>query len=304
MARGVKETLRAECENELCKTAREKYYEKLDQAPYKPKGTDLGTVPRVMTLSNGSAGRGDAICWAYLEPDGRVVEQGKFADLRIGNPDRYIADGKDVAGFCEIVRRRKPDAIGVSGFAVETKRLAKDVSDIIQNHDLRGPEYEDPEDDGKEKSDLLEVHIVNDEVARLYWGSSRAQEEFPNYPPLTRYCIALARYLQSPLQEYAALQKDIVSIPFVPNQNLLPQDKLLDRLDSAMVDMVNLVGVEINEAVSDPYLANLLPYICGLGPRKANGMLKIINSNVSTKHLANDPPLTLYRVVRYTNEVN
>ncbi|KAF2496972.1 transcription elongation factor spt6 [Lophium mytilinum] len=279
MSRGVKETLRSECENELCKTARDKYYEKLDQAPYKPKGTDLGTVPRVLTLSNGRAARGDAICWAYLEPDGRVQEQGKFADLRIGNPERYIPDGKDVVNFCEIVRRRKPDVIGVSGLSTETKRLVKDLEAIIEAYDLRGPEYTDPNDEDEEKSDLLEVFMINDEVARLYYNSARADKEFPTYPPLTKYCIGLARYLQSPLQEYAALQKDIVSIPFVPNQNLLPQDKLLARLDSAMVDMVNLVGVEINEAVSDPYLANLLPYICGLGPRKADDVLKTINMN-------------------------
>ncbi|OCK83182.1 transcription elongation factor-like protein spt6 [Lepidopterella palustris CBS 459.81] len=279
MARGVKETLRTECENELCKTARDKYYEKLDQAPYKPKGTDPGTVPRVLALSNGKGDRGDAICWVYVEPDGRVVETGKFTELRLGNPDKYVPDGKDVANLAEICRRRKPDVIGVSGFAVETKRLFRDLQDIIDKHDLRGPEYEDPDDDGIEKSDKLEVIMVNDEVARLYFNSPRASEEFPNLPPTTRYCVALARYLQSPMQEYAALGKDIVSIPFVPNQSLLPQEKLLDRLDSAMVDMVNLVGIEINEAVSDPYLATLLPFICGLGPRKAEQMLKTISIN-------------------------
>ena len=304
MARGVKETLRAECENELSKSAREKYYEKLDQAPYKPKGTDPGTVPRVLALSNGKGGRGDAICWAFVEPDGRVVESGKFTDLRLGNPDRYISDGKDVARLAEVTRRRKPDVIGVSGFAVETRRLFKDLQDIIDRHDLRGPEYEDLDDEGNEKSDKLEVIMVNDEVARLYYNSDRAAAEFPNFPPLVRYCIALARYLQSPLLEYAGLGKDIVSIPFVPNQNLLPQEKLLDRLDSAMVDMVNLVGIEINEAVSSPYLATLLPYVCGLGPRKANQILKTVNNNVSKLIVFKLPSSNSFRAVKFLHAPN
>ena len=46
-----------------------------------------------------------------------------------------------------------------------------------------------------------------------------------------------------------------------------------------MVDMVNLCGVDINEAVSSQYVANLLPYVCGLGPRKASQLLKVINLN-------------------------
>jgi len=60
-----------------------------------------------------------------------------------------------------------------------------------------------------------------------------------------------------------------------------------------MVDMVNLCGVNINEAVSDSYTANLLPYVCGLGPRKATAVLKAINANggvVNTREeLVGDP---------------
>ncbi|KAL9034998.1 MAG: hypothetical protein Q9214_006789 [Letrouitia sp. 1 TL-2023] len=51
------------------------------------------------------------------------------------------------------------------------------------------------------------------------------------------------------------------------------------QLETAMVDMVNLVGVEINDAANDIYTANLLPYICGLGPRKASQLLKVISLN-------------------------
>jgi len=46
-----------------------------------------------------------------------------------------------------------------------------------------------------------------------------------------------------------------------------------------MVDMVNMVGVEVNDAINDPYVANLLPYICGLGPRKAAHLMKVVNQN-------------------------
>lgn len=295
MERGVKETLKAECENQLARACRDKYLERLDEAPYKPKGMVIGTTPRVLALSNGQGNAGrDAICWVWVEEDGRVLEHGKFVDLRLGNSEKYIPDGQDVAAFVELVQRRKPDVLGISGFSVETRKLYKDLQDIIDKHDLRCPEYED--EDGNEKSEKLEVVIVNDEVARLYHTSERSAADHPGLAPLTRYCIALAKYMQGPVLEYAALGKDIVSISFNPNQDLLPKDKLVKHLESAMVDIVNLVGVKINDAVSDSYLANLLPYVCGLGPRKADHMLKVINRNVSQLlHLRN---FFAYNVIR------
>ena len=278
MARGVKEQMKDACENVVGKNCREEYSKKLDQAPYKPKGMRLGTVPRVLAFSNGngSAGR-DAICWAWVEEDGRVLENGKFTDLAIGDRERGIEDGADVQRMVELVDRRKPDVIGVSGFSAETRKLYKQLEDIVETKDLRGGDYED--EDGNDRSDKLEVVIVNDEVARLYQTSHRANLEHPGFAPLTKYCVALAKYLQNPMKEYASLGRDISSISFDPNQGYLPQEKLIKQLETAMVDMVNLCGVEVNDAVNDIYNASLLPYVCGLGPRKSAQLLKVINLN-------------------------
>jgi transcription elongation factor SPT6 len=277
IARGVKDTIKGECENSIAGRCRKAYYDRLDQAPYRPAGMVLGTVPRVLAMSNGAGNRGDAICYAYMEENGRVQETGKFTDLRLGNEAKFLPDGKDVAVLIELIERRKPDVIAVSGWSVETRRLYKDLQDIVDKKGLVGAGFED--DDGREERDALDVTIVNDEVARLYHTSKRAEAEHPNVPPLTRYAIALARYMQDPIKEYAALGRDITSISFDPNQHLIPEDKLLKYLETSMVDMVNLVGVEVNEAIADPYTANLLPYVAGLGPRKASQLIKVVNMN-------------------------
>ncbi|KAL4805285.1 SH2 domain-containing protein [Aspergillus unguis] len=274
--RSVKENIRQECENHVAKECREAFSQRLDQAPYKPKGMVLGTVPRVLALSTGAGTVGrEPIHWAYVEEDGRVLENGKFVDLSLGDKDRGIADGKDVDALVELVKRRHPDVIGVSGMSPETRRLYKLITEVVDTRNLRGALYTDDHDD--EVSDRLEVVIVNDEVARLYQNSERAKKDHPSFAPLTHYCVALAKYLQSPLKEYASLGRDIVSIQFKPGQQLVTQELLLKQLETALVDMVNLVGVDINEAVSDQATANLLPYVCGLGPRKAAHLLKIVN---------------------------
>lgn len=278
MNRSVKENIRQECENHVARECREAFSQRLDQAPYKPKGMVLGTVPRVLALSTGSGPVGkEPIHWAYLEEDGRVLENGKFMDLSLGDKDRSIDDGKDVDAFVDVVNRRRPDVIGVSGFSPETRKLYKVLTELVDNKDLRGAPYTDDRDE--EVSDALEVIIVNDEVARLYQNSDRAKKDHPGFAPLTHYCVALARYLQSPLKEYASLGRDVVSIHFKPSQQLVSPELLLRQLEAALVDMVNLVGVDINEATTDTATANLLTYVCGLGPRKAAHLLKIVNMN-------------------------
>ena len=276
IAKGIKEAIRSECEDQVAKICRAEYGKRLDQAPYKPKGMQLGTIPRVLALSNGSGIHGrEAICWAWVDESGRVHENGKCTDLTLGDPERGTEDSADVIALAELVERRKPDVIGVSGWSADTKKLFKMLEDIVERKSLRCAEFED--EDGHTQTDRLEVIIVNDEVARLYQTSDRATLEHPGFAPLTKYCVGLAKYLQNPMTEYAALGRDIISISFDPNQRYVPQEKLLQQLETAMVDTVNLCGVDINEAVSDSNVANLLPYVAGLGPRKAAQLLKVIN---------------------------
>lgn len=271
MVKAVKDAMRTQCQESILKLCREEYLRKLDQAPYKPKGMQLGEAARVLAISNGMADPNrEKITWAYVDEDARLLEHGQLGNL--------ARDEEAREQFVELVNRRGPDVIAVSGFCSDTHKLVKDLENLVNEKGMMGPEYSDP-DSHELRTDLLEVMVVNDEVARLYKDSPRAQVDHPTLHPLTRYCVALAKYLQDPLKEYAALGKDIVSLFFHQCQNLLPEDKLRRYLETAMVDMVNLVGVDINEAVSDPYTANLLPYVSGLGPRKAQAVIKGINMN-------------------------
>lgn len=173
--------------------------------------------------------------------------------------------------------------IAISGFTPETRKLQKEIDEILDKHkdeeDAKNRNGNADSDDDDDKFVKPEVVMVNDEVARLYYNTERAQIQFPQLTSIGRYCVALARYLRSPLLEYATLGADISSIKFDPNQDLVPADKLAKHLEYAMVDMVNLVGVNLEEALDNPYIANLMPYVCGLGPRKAARVLEVIGQN-------------------------
>lgn len=66
----------------------------------------------------------------------------------------------------------------------------------------------------------------------------------------------------------------------------ISREKLLPILESAIVNIVNMTGVDINKAIREPNYRVLLPYVSGLGPRKASGMVRRITAAVSVAQSA------------------
>lgn len=262
----IKETVRNECEDRVALSCRREFWDKLDQAPYHTPVLSKGDVPRVLVLSPGHGERGkDAIVGIFMDEHGRLLEHMKLPNIK---------DEMPRSSLITALRGRNPDVIGIAGFSVMTHRLKEELEALIAEEQITISGGDDSQ------SYNVEVLYVPDEVARLYMNSPRSREEFPELPPLGRYCVALARYLQDPLMEYAAIKKeDLISLRFDPVQHLIPVDKLHRQLESALVDAVNVVGVSINDAVKDTRVQNLLPFVAGLGPRKANAMLKAISTN-------------------------
>lgn len=262
ITRNIKEDLKQDSLRSLYFEVRKMFGEKLNQAPYKPPGYVAGTTARVLAISAGMGQFGrDAVLAVVVDEDGQVIENAKLGDPR---------DAAFAQQLTEIIKDKTPDVIGMAGFTVNSKKLFDILKEIVDREKLT------PGGDAGDK--LLEVTWVQDEVARLYQNSNRAVSEFGENAPISRYCIALARYLQSPLLEYAALGSEVSAIQIHPYQYLLPSDMFQSAIETAFVDYVNLVGVDINDAVRDSYVANLVPFVCGLGPRKASGILQGIQS--------------------------
>jgi transcription elongation factor SPT6 len=47
------------------------------------------------------------------------------------------------------------------------------------------------------------------------------------------------------------------------------------------VNAVCFMGIEVNSCVADPYQRAMLPFIAGLGPRKANALINGVQRLVS-----------------------
>lgn len=292
VVRNIKEDLKVECQRRLYYDIRQRFGQKLNQAAYEAAGSQ-GFPPRVLALS---AGQGDfnrdAIVCVALDEEGQLVDHVKLSDP-------FGAEFREK--FIELCHQRTPDVIGIAGFTANSRRLYDILNRIVEEEGLE-TSFEAPADNAedeenyepefggdnegeaapppkKKKANQLEVVWVQDEVARLYQNSERSQAEFSDRPPLARYCIALARYLQSPLLEYAALGESVSAIEIHPSQKLLPKEMFQEAIDSTFIDYVNMVGVDLNEAVRNSYIGNALQYVAGLGPRKATGIQQAIESH-------------------------
>ncbi len=61
---------------------------------------------------------------------------------------------------------------------------------------------------------------------------------------------------------------------------MLPQDRLRLHFERNIGAVVNDNGVEINQAMTSTYLQTMLPFVAGLGPRKAHALVNAISTKL------------------------
>lgn len=166
-------------------------------------GLPPGDTPTVLAVSWGKGDpHKDPITLVFLDEGGVVRE-----NIRIDN----LVDDDNREEFNDLLRRRNPNVIVVGGFSMATAKLSQRIKEMVH------PPRRDPDDWGERpvvEEPLKPIIYVHDEVARLYQHSKRAEEEYTSFTPVSKYCIGLARYVQNPLNEYAALGPDILALNF------------------------------------------------------------------------------------------
>ncbi|CAK9442323.1 uncharacterized protein LODBEIA_P60660 [Lodderomyces beijingensis] len=280
VAANTKEDLRRECQRLIAREVKKRFAAKLDQAPFKPEGFDKGTVPSVLSLTFGRGEYDSAVVGALVKDSGQARDFFKSSNNPSSSRENEEAfEGELKEFFDRNLANDRPDVIIVSGFNANTKKLYDIVKNFVQNHGVivntEGVVFRDGEE-----PPLLKTIWGQDETARLYQNSERARLAYPEKPPLVRYAIGVAKYAQNPLLEYISMGDDILSLAFHRDQKYIPKDMVKDALESAYVDAVNSIGVDINAAMRDPYLAQMLQYVAGFGPRKASGLFRNMESKL------------------------
>ncbi|WFD35619.1 Transcription elongation factor spt6 [Malassezia cuniculi] len=304
----AREWLLEECRDSLLRFCEAQLTNRVEAGPYQSAGMqsrngdpeidEITSVPRVLAVSHGVGDpRKSAVAVVFLDDYGRLLEHTSFDSLRspAHNDDGEAPDPR--RDFIALIRRRRPDVVVVNGFSARTVELRREVEDLVRTaHDERVAD----EGLSAQQASHAVVDVIScyDDVARLYQHSQRAASEFAELSVLGRYCVGLARYVQSPVNEFAALGDDLVAIQFDPAQRLLPADRLRSHLERAIVLLVNDIGVDLNAAVAQPYAQHMLQYVAGLGPRKALALVRAIAAKLEG-HVASREALVRHGLLTF-----
>lgn len=243
---------------------------------------ERGQTPSVIALSFGAGEyRKDDVHAVFLDNKGRMRESTRFetlAPVRETRP-QHEQDRSNTSrdAFRAMMNDKKPTVIVVGGWTIRTRELLADVRALASEVNLP-------------------VIMVEDSTARLFRNSPDAVREFQELHEIGRYCVGLARYVQCPAAEYAALStSQLEGVSFDPFQKYLPAERLRFQLEQSLVNVINYTGVDLNRAVRNPYYQKQLPFVSGLGPRKANMLADKLTSFVRTS--LNGPDLMKTRLI-------
>ncbi|EFX73571.1 hypothetical protein DAPPUDRAFT_10851, partial [Daphnia pulex] len=244
-------------------------YNWLNVAPYEvnfgdKKGWETENGTRVLGLSFGAK---KAVFGCLINGDGERSNQIHLKHIlaKLKNAEK-VNDLKKIKNF---ISKYKPHAIAVSCESKKATKLVKNLRAIIA---------ELVED---EKLPTINVELVDNSLAKVFAKSTRAKTEFPRH---LLYCeaIIIARVLQDPLIAYSQLcnaDEDILKLKYHPLQEQLSKEELLEGLYLVFVNRTNELGVDINRAIHHPHTANVVQFICGLGPIKAEALIQTLQQN-------------------------
>ncbi|CAG8576526.1 11772_t:CDS:10 [Ambispora gerdemannii] len=251
----LRSKLQSEAEDWVAAQCTKSLEKRINVLPFRPETMDHDeNVPRVLALSFGFGNRDDLIEGVLVDNNCLVEEVFKFNQ-------NFKDNHSEREAFAQLLESKNhPDVIAISGYSSNTRRLLEQVKELVKYC---------------RKDDEIYVTVANDEVAVIARGSRYYVHEsaIKGYSPLQAYCVSLARRLQSPIHEYIALESNLPMIRHHPLKDLVPKEKLNRALERAFINVVNMNGVDILEAVNDSYKAQTLQYVCGLGPRKAQDIL-------------------------------
>jgi transcription elongation factor SPT6 len=248
----LKERLLKQSQLKLASQIQENLFSLINRAPYQARRRKKSSPIEFATVLSISL-------WVQNRD---VLVHGAYVDNR-GNPTDFFTDQLELAELDHYIGRYDPEVIVIGASQnVLVYRLIEDIKSRAQTHQVP-------------------VEVVPEFAAKAYQESISACKEFPDFSLPVRKCIFLARQVQDPLHALACLfPKDILKMEFHKRQSAVPEEVLKSFLQRAMIKCVARTGVDVNDAMVTYHLSHTLQFVCGLGPRKASGILhKIQNSD-------------------------
>lgn len=275
----LKMRLLSEAKEGIIKACCRKLYNWLKVAPYtvdpqveEDEDFDTRDGIRVLGIAYVPSRDTPAFC-AMIDGDGEVMEYLRLPHVmkrrNAWNEKDRILKEEDLKSLKRLISSKKPHVITIGGESRDALMIVEDVksavNDLVESDQLPA----------------IPVEVMDNELGVLYMNSKKGENDFRDYPPLLRQAISLAHRIQDPLIEFSQLctpDDEILCLKYHPLQEELSKDELLNALYLEFVNRTNEVGVDINRCISFGHTANLVQFVCGLGPRKGGALIKTLKA--------------------------
>ncbi|XP_034489678.1 transcription elongation factor SPT6 isoform X1 [Drosophila innubila] len=277
----LRATLHEEAQQFVLRSCIAKLYKWLKVAPYKPE------LPQHHNSEEWSTLRGIRALGLAYDPDQSVAAfcaissvEGDISDyLRLPsilkrknshNSEEKAQKIADLRKLSDFIKMKKPHIIVIGAESRDAQMIQADIREILKELETN------------EQFPPIEVEIIDNELAKIYANSKKGEADFKEYPPLLKQAASLARKMQDPLVEYSQLcdaDDEILCLRYHPLQERVPRELLLEQLSLEFINRTSEVGLDINLMVQNSRTVNLLQYICGLGPRKGQALLKLLKQS-------------------------
>lgn len=280
MRKELKSIMLNESKEFVLKACTQKLYSWLKVAPYTVNFSDEDDYDwetnkgvRVLGLAYDEDMTQAGFC-VLVNPDGEVTDYLRLPNILRRKNAYNVSEKKlkeaDLLAITNFIRSKKPHVIAISGESYKATIIQKELQEIVQHL---------MDDDQFPK---ISIEIVDNELARIYANSKKGTADFREYPLILRQAVSIARKMQDPLVEYSQLcsaDDEILCLRYHTLQDQLIKEELLDALYLEFINRTNEVGIDLNLAVQNSLTVNLVQFICGLGPRKGQALLKILKQS-------------------------
>ena len=181
---------------------------------------------------------------------------------------------RDAHRVREFIEAHLPHAIIIGMGHPEAKSLRSDLSLVLERILSDNPIAMTTLETGS----ILQ--FTSDESIAMAWENSNAAEtELPSSPPIIRRAVALARQALDPLAVLASLcgqYKEILTVRLHQLEKYIPVEIKGRHIEEVICTAVAQSGIDLNMAASISWRSSCLPFIPGLGYRKAASLIKMI----------------------------
>ncbi len=186
---------------------------------------------------------------AVLDETGKMLTVDKIYPFR---KDGEIDKSK--AKLLSLIRKYEVKIIAI-GNGTASRESEKLVAEVIHENKLD-----------------VSYAIVSEAGASVWSAQEEARKEFPDLAVEERSAVSIGRRLLDPLAELIKIDPKAIGVG--QYQHDLPEKALNERLDEAMMKVVNRVGADVNTASVE-----LLEHISGLNKGIASEIINYRNSN-------------------------